>query len=137
MTEFSLKILAAEKTVYVGACESLTVPASDGSYGILAHHRNTMMALAPGELRFRTPEGKSCLYVVSAGMVEIENNHVLVLVETAEFPEEIDRVRAEQAAIRAKEDILLKQSIQERRTAQLKLARAISRMRAKDNVNNK
>ena len=81
--------------------------------------------------------GEKFVFVVSTGLVKIEENEVLVLVETAEKPEEIDRLRAERAAVEAKEALLLKKSLQERRSAEMKLARAMSRMRAKSSINNR
>lgn len=136
MTEFSLEILAIEKTVYKGTCSSLVIPATDGQYGILPHHQNTIMAIVPGILRFTVNGGEEFVFVVSTGLVKIENNDVLVLVGTAERPEDIDALRAERAAEEAKEEIILKRSVQERRSAELKLARALTRMRAKENINN-
>ena len=137
MANFLLNILAAEKKVYRGMCSSMIFPATDGQYGVLAHHQNTIMAAVPGELTVCDEHGEKFVFVVSTGLVKIEENEVLVLVETAERPEEIDRLRAERAAIEAKEALLLKKSLQDRRSAEMKLARAISRMRAKSSINNR
>ena len=63
----------------------------------------------------------------------MENGEVLVLVDTAERPEEIDANRARRDADTAKEAILQKKSVQEYRLAQATLARAISRLRVKRN----
>ena len=41
-------------------------------------------------------------------MIKIEDNHVLVLVETAEKPEDIDRIRNQQKADAAREALLQK-----------------------------
>ena len=46
--EFHLRVLAADRPFYEGACVSLTVPAVDGSMGILAGHSNTIAAWCPG-----------------------------------------------------------------------------------------
>ena len=48
--EFHLRVLAADRPFYEGACVSLTVPAVDGSMGILAGHSNTIAALVPGAM---------------------------------------------------------------------------------------
>ena len=90
-------------------------------------------AVSPGELHYRPAEGPDAgvekIAAVSAGLVKVENNDVLVLVDTAERPEEIDINRARRAADEAKEALLQKRSIQEYRIAQYSLARAVSRMR--------
>lgn len=58
-----------------------------------------------------------------------------MLVDSAERPEDIDENRAKRAAAEAKEAILQKRSIQEYQQAQANLARAINRLRIKNNVN--
>ena len=54
-----------------------------------------------------------------------------MLVDSAERPEDIDALKAKQAADAAKEAMLQKQSIREYRTAQMTLARAVARLRVK------
>lgn len=71
---------------------------------------------------------------VSEGLVKIENNEVLVLVDSAERPEEIEEKRARKAADEAKEAALQKKSIQENRIAQAQLARTVSRLRKKNDL---
>ena len=105
MNSFRVHILAADHTFYDGPCESLTIPAPDGQYGIWAGHANTICAIIPGTLRLRVPEGAEQIAAVSSGVVKIEDNDVLVLVDSAERPEDIDRLRAQHAADAAKEAI--------------------------------
>ena len=61
-------------------------------------------------------------------MIKIEDNHVLVLVETAEKPEDIDRIRNQQKADAAREALLQKQSRREYLETQAQLARALTRL---------
>ena len=104
MNSFRVHILAADHTFYDGPCESLTIPAPDGQYGIWAGHANTICAIIPGTLRLRVPEGAEQIAAVSSGVVKIEDNDVLVLVDSAERPEDIDRLRAQHAADAAKDE---------------------------------
>ena len=134
MSSFRVHILAASHTFFDGDCESLIVPTSAGQYGILAGHCNTISAIAPGKLTYRVPDGAPQYAAVSAGLVKIENGEVLVLVDTAERPEDIDALRAKEAADAAREALLQKQSIQEYHMAQTTLARAIARLRVKDGM---
>ena len=131
MDTFQVHILAADRTLYEGPCVSLTIPASDGERGILAHHASMMAAIVPGVLRFQPPGEEVQLAAVSPGMVKVENNEVLVLVDSAERPEEIDEVRARREADQAREAILQKKSRQEHQLAQATLARALNRLRVK------
>lgn len=129
MKSFNIHILEADNTFYEGECESLMVPTSNGQYGVLAGHSNTITAIVPGIMAYRTPGGEDLLASVSAGLLKIENNDVLVLVDAAERPEEIDANRARRLADAAKEAMLQKKSILEYRAAQTNLSRAIAQLR--------
>ena len=131
MNTFRLHIWASEKPFYDGDCLSLIIPSVDGKYGIMAHHSNTITAIVPGELTFTTADGKTQIAAVSEGLVKIENNDVLVLVETIERPEEIDANRAKVAAEAAKEAMMQRLSRREYYTTRLTLARAMSRLQVK------
>ena len=135
MDHFTVYILAADEPFYEGPCESLSVPTTTGMYGVLAHHTNVIMAIVPGTLHYRCPGQEEQLAAVSAGLMKVENGEVLILVDSAERPEEIDANRAQRAADRAKEELLQKKSIQEYRMAQSNLARALSRLQVKSSAN--
>lgn len=109
----------------------MIVPAPDGQKEILAHHEAMVIAVDDGEMRFK-PEGSSEWQkaVVGKGFVQIANNRVTLLVETAERPEEIDIARAEEAKARAEEKLRQKQSIQEYYHSSASLSRAMSRLKA-------
>mgnify|MGYP002667977677 FL=1 len=109
---------------------SIIVPEFDGQKEILAHHEDMVIAVDEGEMRFQ-PEGSDNweYAVVGMGFVEIVNNRVTLLVETAEHPEEIDIARAREAKERAEEQLRQKQSIQEYHMNQMALARAMTRLK--------
>lgn len=131
MNTFTLVVLAAEKPFYEGECETLIIPSTDGAYGIQANHHNVIVAIIPGTLKIIYDNGKEIIAAVSGGIVKVENNYVLLMVDTIERPEEIDENRAKRAAEEAREAILQKKSIQDYQAAQAKMARAINRLRVK------
>ena len=128
---FYLKIIAANRVFYSGRCRSIIVPEYDGQKEILAHHEDMVIAVNDGEMRFQ-PEGSDNLEyaVVGIGFVEIVNNRVTLLVESAERPEEIDVARAREAKERAEEQMRQKQSIHEYYHSRASLARAMARLKA-------
>ena len=130
MSSFSLRIIASDHVFYDGSCEILTVPAHDGPVSILAHHEAMMMATQEGEVRFR-PAGSTEWQeaVVGIGIVQVVNNRALMVVDSAERPEEIDVRRAQEALERAEEQMRQKQSIQEYYHTQASLARAMNRLK--------
>ena len=123
MNTFRLHILAADRVFFEGDCTSLIVPTVHGQYGVQARHSNMIAALVPGQLTFRCPDAPERLAAVSAGMIKVEDNDVLVLV---------DAIRARRKADEAREILLQKKSRQEYRTAQATLARALNRLRVKE-----
>lgn len=131
METFLVHILAADKTFYEGPCVSLIIPTSDGEQSIWAHHSSMIAAVQPGTLRYQIPGEEPRMAAVSPGMVKVERNEVLVLVDSAERPEEIDEVRAKREADEAREALLQKRSRQEHQIAQATLARALNRLRVK------
>ena len=145
MKTFHVRIYEADNPFFEGDIESIVVPATDGEYGVLAGHQNMAIALTEGEMRFRTGDtvtfgsgltGKreiqpnsECSAVISAGMMRIENNDVLILIDAAEWPDEIDADRAIRAKEQAMEEMLSKRSRAEYALAEASLKRAIARQR--------
>ncbi|MBR4910913.1 MAG: ATP synthase F1 subunit epsilon [Clostridia bacterium] len=128
MNSFKVHILAADKVLYEGECESLIVPTPWGQYGILAHHCDAICAIVAGRLTYRVPGGKNQFAAVSDGLMKIEDNDVLILLDTAEHPEDIDINKVRLAADEAREAMLQRRSMREYKEAQAALARAVSRM---------
>ena len=128
MSTFTVHILAADKVLYEGECESLVIPTPWGQYGVLAHHCKAICAIVAGRLTYRVPGEKEQYAAVSDGLAKIGDNDVLILVDTAERPEEIDINKVRLAADASREAMLQKRSMHEYRQAQATLARAISRM---------
>lgn len=131
MNSFHARIYEADRTFYEGELESLVIPIFDGEYGVEAGHRNIVMAIVPGMMKYRKPGGQNEIAAVSEGMIRIEDGDVLVLVDSAEHPDEIDEHLAEQRQAEAKEAILQKKSMEEYVLAEASLKRAMSRLKVK------
>lgn len=130
MNAFDLTILAPDRDFFHGKCESLIVPTSDGEFGILAGHSNSIGAIIPGLIRFRVP-GESAFReaVCSEGMVKAEGGEVLILAGTLEKPDEIDSNRAKRAEEEAAEELLQKKGREEYLMARMAYARAANRLK--------
>ena len=131
MESFNVRILASERKFYEGPLESLIIPTPEGQYGIQAGHCNIMSAIVPGVMTYRLPGKPDEKAALSSGIVKVEDGEVLILVDTAERPEEIDEFRAARRKAEAKEAMLQELSRREQRQAEATLARAISRINAK------
>lgn len=130
MSKFWLKIVASNHVFFNGKCEMLIVPAEDGEVGILPHHEAMILATQEGILRFKASEdGQWHKAIVGLGIVQVVNNRVTMIADTAERPEDIDEVRAREALERAQEQMRQKQSLREFRMSQASMARALSRLK--------
>lgn len=103
MNTFYLRVISSNKVFFDDKVTKFVLPLEDGEMAVLPHHENMIIATSIGEIRIDTPDGKKILGVVGEGFAQIVNNRVTMLVDSAERPEDIDRVRAEQALERAKE----------------------------------
>lgn len=99
-----LEIVTAEQVTYSGEVEAVVLPGVSGELGVLPHHAPLLTFLKPGELRIVTGNEEEFI-AVTGGFLEVLENHVRVLADTAERLEEIDLERAEAAMVRAKERI--------------------------------
>ena len=133
--------MASEHLVYDGDAESLSLMTTEGSICILAHHSNLVMAVVPGTVEY-VPAGESAreaglsgrqTVVVSDGLLKVENNEVMLLVDTAERPEDIDEARARRAEEQAREALKRANSNRDVALASAELSRAMSRIKASRN----
>lgn len=134
MKTFALKILASDRVFYEGRCQMAVLPAQDGQIGIMADHAAVVIALDIGELRVQKEDGSEAAAVIGKGIMQFVNNRMTVLVESAEYPDEIDKKRALAAKHRAEERMRQKQSIQEYHQSQAALARALARLKEKEKI---
>jgi len=123
-----LSLVTPEKQVVNEEVEQVNVPGSEGDLGILYDHAPIITNLRPGHLSYQKGDVTTQL-IVSGGYLEVTNNRVIILAETAEFTHEVDRDRAEKAKSKA-EAILHKTGISEEefKEAQSSLFRAIARL---------
>ena len=129
MNTFNLRFYEAENPFFVGEVASVTIPSTDGEYSVMAHHSHAVLAIVPGVLRYRTSDNEVHLAAVSGGIMRIENNEALILVDAAEHPEEIDLHRAREAEEIAREQMLQKKSLRDYYLAEAALQRAMNRLK--------
>src|SRR5579863_5680246 len=123
-----VEVVTAERELYNGEADLVNAPGSEGRLGILPRHAALLALLAPGELRIKLGDAEEPLFV-SGGFIEVFENSVIVLADTAEHAEEIDQARAQAARRRAEERLAQAQSNQERAEMQAALERAVTRLR--------
>ena len=123
-----VEIVTAERELYSGEANLVSAPGTEGRLGILPRHAALLTTLSPGALNIKLGDAEEPIFV-SGGFLEVSNNSVIILADTAEFAEEIDQARAEEARRRAQEDLAQSQSDVERADLLGALERAMTRLR--------
>jgi F-type H+-transporting ATPase subunit epsilon len=123
-----VEVVTAERELYSGEADVVIAPGSEGELGILPRHAALLTTLKVGQLLIRLGGAEEPLFV-SGGFLEVSNNSVTVLAETAERAEEIDQARAEAARRRAQEYLQQARSDVERAELVGALERAVARLR--------
>lgn len=98
--ELRLEIVTPEKMVFSGKIEEVTIPGTEGEFGVLRGHEPFLSSVDIGELNF-LKEGKKTHYAVNTGYAEVTADKVTILIETAERADDIDKERAMRAKDKA------------------------------------
>ncbi len=126
--ELILEIVTPEKMAFSGKIEEVTIPGTEGEFGVLRGHASLLSSIETGELSF-VRDGKRTHYAVSTGYAEVTSGRVTVLVETAEQSDMIDKERARRAREIAETKIdKLSKEDDEREAAKATLAKANVRL---------
>ena len=94
--ELMLEIVTPEKMAFSGNVEEVTIPGTEGEFGVLRGHEALLSSIEIGELNF-TKDGKKTYYAVNTGYGEVTSSKVTILIETAERADSIDKDRARRA----------------------------------------
>jgi F-type H+-transporting ATPase subunit epsilon len=129
---FLLKIVTPSHEVYNGEVEKVLLKATDGEFEVLANHANLIASTIPSIVKFKDAKENDNELFISRALVQVGNNEMIISSDAAEFEEDVDvaraeeamrraenrlknperynKVRAEAALLRAKQRILLKRS---------------------------
>ena len=95
-----LEIASPYRQVLNIEVDEVIAPGEEGQFGVLPGHTPFLATISVGQLIYR--QGSQLKYVaVSHGYAEVEYHRVIVLLDAAELPDEIDLDRAEKARLRA------------------------------------
>ena len=81
--KFELTIISAESKVFEGKVENVLVPGMVGDFLVLSNHAPCISSIRPGFLEFSEGTSDKQRYFVSGGIIEVINNMVSVLVDSA------------------------------------------------------
>jgi F-type H+-transporting ATPase subunit epsilon len=128
---FGLKVISVNGIFFDDQAEEIILPCEDGELAILANHEEMILAISDGVIKIKKKGGDWIYGVVSLGSLQVTtDNRCIVIVNTVEKPENIDKRRAQEAYEFALEHLQQKQSIKEFKKSQAGLARALTRLKA-------
>lgn len=127
---FLVRIISPDRTFYEGEAVMLECRTTEGEIGILKNHIPLTAVLAPGVCRIKESETEVKVAALIGGFIEILQDSVTILAEIAEWPDEIDIKRAEEARARAERRLTEKKSDTDLARASTALQRSIARIEA-------
>lgn len=127
MAKFMLEIVTPYRVFYEGEADMIVVKGAEGEMGILKDHEPFVTPLAIGQVKIKD-NGQFKNAALSQGYMEVLEEKVVILSDTAEWPEEIDIERAEEAKKRAVERLEKKTEGLDILRAEIALKKAATRI---------
>ncbi|MEK7061998.1 MAG: ATP synthase F1 subunit epsilon [Patescibacteria group bacterium] len=100
-----LKLISAEKTLYDHEIYEVLLPTANGQIAILPNHQPLIAEIIPGIIIVRsqknTRENDQDYLATSGGIVEVKNNTVRILCDSATRSEDLNELEIQKAHDRA------------------------------------
>ncbi len=97
----TVEIVSPSGSVFSGEAQGLKAPGVAGSFEVLNNHAPMIAAIDIGSIVVTDSSGAEIAFATSGGFVEVQNNNISVVAETAELASDIDVERAKAAEQRA------------------------------------
>jgi F-type H+-transporting ATPase subunit epsilon len=126
---FKLEIVTPKRLVFSGDITSFSAPGVVGGFQVLKNHAALLSSIDVGEVKLVDLAGVESRYATSGGVVEVHDNKVMMLAETAERSDEIDVSRAQAACDRARKRLSEKKADLDLDRVRTALFRALNRLK--------
>lgn len=124
---FKLHVVTPERRFYDGEASMVELTTTEGDIGVYRNHIPLTAIVAPGVLKIHE-EGEVKEAALMSGFIEILPERITIMAEVAEWPDEIDGNRAEEARIRAERRLKEESGEIDTMRAELALRRALVRL---------
>ncbi len=122
-----LNVITPEKQFYTGDVTMVELTTTEGNIGVYPNHIPLTAVVAPGVLTIHEESGKKEASLIS-GFITILPDTVTVMAEIAEWPDDIDFKRAEEARVRAERRLSSPEAGMDTLRAEMALKRALVRL---------
>lgn len=131
----NIKIITPERTLFEGEVEKFIVKSRGevGDFEILPGHIPMTATIGLGRVILYLPDGSEKQATLFGGFALVEKNVSTILTEVAEWPEEIDLQRAQEAKERAEAN--MRNERMDYARAHAALVRALERMKVANGIN--
>jgi F-type H+-transporting ATPase subunit epsilon len=127
---FPFEVHTPYRPFFIDSVEAIVLTLSDGEIGVYADHTAFTAPVKAGILRIKNKDGKWSAAFTTDGILEVKEHKTVLIVDAAEWPEEIDRERALEAKKRAEELLESGMLKFETENAASSLKRAVFRLKA-------
>ena len=135
MNTFHLEILSPERVFYKGDCVSMVFPTNRAMMGVMANHSPLSAAIPDGVITFTKPDGEKIVCAVTRGMVDVGENRVILLCESALAPDEIDEEAERREIELSKMEMKKTQSKKDYKLWKLSFDKSVNRLKVKKKQN--
>lgn len=126
-----LNVITPEKQFYEGDVTMVELTTTEGDIGVYPNHIPLTAVVSPGVLTIHE-EGEKKQASLISGFITILPDAVTIMAEVAEWPDEIDFKRAEEARVRAERRLTSAEAGLDTLRAEMALKRALARLRLKN-----
>ncbi len=102
---YKLEIVTPTKVIYSGDVYQTVVPTADGECGILENHMLLLTNVVPGKIRIEKEGEEPVEIAVTYGVIDVTGDKVIILVEEAYAPSEIDVKKESELLAEVKEKL--------------------------------
>ncbi len=129
MVKLTVEIITGERIVYSqDGVDSVLAPGAEGALGILPGHAKLVSILSQGEMKIRHG-GDEEYFAVFGGFIEVTDDKVIILADSAERASEIDLERVSSARELAETALLNREAVADLAEVEASLRRAAVRER--------
>jgi F-type H+-transporting ATPase subunit epsilon len=133
MADLNVEIVTPDGPVFTGKVVSCTAPGTNGQFQILVGHAPFLANLQIGEIKLQKNNEDQKKLATSGGFLEVKDNNISIIVESAEFADDINVARAKEAEKRARKRLEEKDNIDLVRV-DLALLRALNRLKVSSHL---
>lgn len=78
-----IEIITPDKKLFSGEVSVVQLPGSNGSFELLNNHAPIVSTLSKGKIRIVTDQNKELSFDIGGGVLEMNNNKVIILAENS------------------------------------------------------